>query len=68
MQCGLVEITDGELKKWWENSAPLHPRVFDTFDGAQAGRAFWNAAARSPDGRLWFANGTVLQMIDPAAP
>ncbi len=66
LQCGLVEITDGELKKWWENSAPLHPRVFDTFDGAQAGRAFWNAAARSPDGRLWFANGTVLQMIDPA--
>jgi signal transduction histidine kinase/streptogramin lyase len=66
LRCGLVKVTDVELKKWWENSDPLHPRVFDTFDGAQAGRAFWSSAARSTDGRLWFANGTVLQMIDPA--
>jgi signal transduction histidine kinase len=66
MQCGLVEVTNGDLKRWWEKSDPLHPRVFDSFDGAQPGRAFWSSAARSTDGRLWFANGTILQMIDPS--
>ena len=32
---------------------------------SQPGRAPFAGAARSPDGRLWFANGDVLQMIDP---
>jgi signal transduction histidine kinase len=31
----------------------------------QPGEAPFGAAARSPDGRLWFANGVALQMIDP---
>jgi len=40
-------------------------KVFDAFDGAQPGLAPFQAAAQSPDGRLWFVNGVVLQMIDP---
>jgi streptogramin lyase len=30
------------------------------------GIAPFQAAARTPDGRLWFANGTVVQMVDPS--
>jgi ligand-binding sensor domain-containing protein len=67
MQCGIVEVADAELQKWWEQSDNnVHPRVFDVYDGAQPGEAPWTPAARSTDGRLWFANGSVLQMIDPA--
>jgi signal transduction histidine kinase/streptogramin lyase len=67
LHCGLAEITDADLKKWWQNPDMIvHPRVFDVFDGARPGHAPWGAAARSADGRLWFANGSVLQMVDPA--
>jgi ligand-binding sensor domain-containing protein len=65
-QCGLVEITGTELQKWWEHpDIVLQVRVFDAFDGVQPDRAPFGAAAKSPDGRLWFANGHLLQMIDP---
>jgi signal transduction histidine kinase/ligand-binding sensor domain-containing protein len=67
MQCGLVELAAADLQKWWEKSnAVLHPRVFDVFDGARPGSAPWSSAARSTDGRLWFANGSILQMVDPS--
>ena len=65
-QCGMAEIPNAELRKWWENSdAMLQIRVFDVFDGAQPGRAPFVSAAKSSDGRLWFADGMVLQMVDP---
>jgi signal transduction histidine kinase/ligand-binding sensor domain-containing protein len=65
-QCGLVEIAGQEIRKWWRNdSATLRMRVFDTFDGAQAGLADFQGAARSNEGKLWFVNSSVLQMIDP---
>jgi signal transduction histidine kinase len=38
----------------------------DALDGAQTGYAPFNGAAKSLDGRLWFANGAVLQSVDPA--
>ena len=66
MQCGLVHIAGGEIQRWWgqpENTVEL--KTLDAFDGVQPGRAPFGGAARSPDGRLWFANGVVLQMIDP---
>jgi len=40
--------------------------VFDQFDGVQPGWAPFNGTTRTQDGRLWFANGHLLQMIDPA--
>src|SRR6267378_77479 len=65
-QCGLVEIAGTEMQRWWEQpDITLQLRSFDALDGVQPGRAPFGGAARSPDGRLWFANGVVLQMIDP---
>jgi ligand-binding sensor domain-containing protein len=65
-QCGFVEIAGTELQQWWEQpDSVLKLRVFDVFDGVQPGWAPFQTAARTPDGRLWFTNGAVLQMIDP---
>jgi signal transduction histidine kinase/ligand-binding sensor domain-containing protein len=66
MRCGLTAITKTELQKWWDQpEAILKLRVFDTLDGVQPGIAPFQGSARTADGRLWFANGSMLQMIDP---
>ena len=42
-------------------------RTFDVFDGARPGlTSLQQQASVSPDGRLWFANGVVLQTIEPS--
>jgi ligand-binding sensor domain-containing protein len=65
-QCGLVEIAGTEMQRWWgQPDITLQLKIFDAFDGVQPGRAPFGGAARTPDGRLWFANGVLLQMIDP---
>ena len=65
--CGIVDFADSELERWWANpEAVLHSRLSDTLDGARPGRPSFNAAALSPDGRVWFATGTVVQMVDPS--
>ncbi len=65
-QCGMVEIPASEVTKWWnDGEAALKTRVFDTFDGVEFGRAAFQGATRTPDGKLWFVNGVALQMIDP---
>ena len=66
-QCGLIQIAATALQGWWEHSDGKIPlRVFDSFDGVQAEGAPFRSAARSPNGRLWFVNQTLLQVIDPA--
>jgi signal transduction histidine kinase/ligand-binding sensor domain-containing protein len=66
-ECGLIEIARDEVQRWWDHpDAVLQLKVLDVFDGAQGARASFNGAARSVDGKLWFVNGTVLQMVDPA--
>jgi signal transduction histidine kinase len=68
-QCGLVNIADAELRKWWErgDATIVEVNVFDALDGVRPGlSSFQPRATRSADGRLWFANETVVQMIDPA--
>src|SRR5215475_5585912 len=66
-ECGLIRIANTEIERWWEHpDGTLLFRLFDTADGAQPGLAHFNGAAMTPDGRLWFASGTLLQMIDPA--
>jgi signal transduction histidine kinase/ligand-binding sensor domain-containing protein len=66
-KCGLVRIEGEDVKKWWANpNGVLQPKVFDVFDGFQPGIPDFNPAAKSTDGKLWFANQHVLQMIDPA--
>jgi signal transduction histidine kinase/ligand-binding sensor domain-containing protein len=68
-KCGFVAVTDAELEQWWQQPDRIvNVRVLDVFDGAvlPAGpRRFQPAVSKSPDGRLWFVNGVVLQMIDP---
>ena len=65
--CGVVSIVDSELEKWWqEPDSRVKLRVFDAVDGAQPALSnFRPPAARSSDGRLWFVNGSIVQMVDP---
>jgi PAS domain S-box-containing protein len=65
--CGFIEIAASDVQRWWIHpDAIVQARVFGTLDGARPGRVSFNPAAKSPDGRLWFVNGVVLQMIDPS--
>jgi signal transduction histidine kinase/ligand-binding sensor domain-containing protein len=65
-QCGLIGIPDSELRQWWQQpNRRIKFQVLDVFDGAMPGiNTFQPAVSKSPDGRLWFANDTVLQMIN----
>jgi signal transduction histidine kinase/ligand-binding sensor domain-containing protein len=66
MQCGLVEIGDADIQRWRsDGAATVTCRVLDVLDGVQPGFAPLQSSARGADGRLWFANGLVLQMFDP---
>jgi len=67
-QCGFMVIPIAELERWWERpDARVSVRAFDVFDGAQPGLTnFRPEVSKSPDGKLWFANDSILQMIDPA--
>jgi signal transduction histidine kinase/ligand-binding sensor domain-containing protein len=66
-QCGLIKIKSDELQRWREHpELKVRFDLFDAFDGAQPYLPpFRPIATRSNDGRLWFANDTVAQMIDP---
>lgn len=66
-QCGLINIPRSELQRWWtQPDALLEFKLFTAADGVTPGLAPFDAGAtRAPDGRLWFANGVGLQMIDP---
>jgi signal transduction histidine kinase/ligand-binding sensor domain-containing protein len=67
-QCGVVEFADSELQQWRANSdAVIQPRLYDVLDGARpSARPPFNSATSSPDGRVWFANSGVVQMLDPS--
>ena len=66
-ECSLIEIARDQLQKWREQpDAKINFKNFDVFDGAQPTLPpFRPAATRSIDGRLWFANEMVVQVIDP---
>jgi signal transduction histidine kinase/ligand-binding sensor domain-containing protein len=66
-RCGIVEISDAELQRWWANpNTNVQNHMYDVFDGAQPNIGSFNAAANTPDGRVWFSSGVVVQMVDPA--
>ncbi|MET0659398.1 MAG: two-component regulator propeller domain-containing protein [Steroidobacteraceae bacterium] len=67
MQCGIAGITKDQLAAWWQTSNfTVQPRLLDSLDGAKPGRMPpFVSAAKTTDGRLWFTNGSALQMIDP---
>jgi PAS domain S-box-containing protein len=65
--CGIIELPDSELQRWWANpEAVVRTRVYDALDGVRPGRVVINPAALSPDGRVWFATGFFVQMVDPS--
>lgn len=65
--CGVLSIDYAELERWWANSeVTIKVGQIGPLDGAQAAAAGWSPrASQSPDGRLWFANGSVAQVFDP---
>lgn len=65
--CGLIAVPNAELQRWWRSpDVTVRSSLLDVFDGAQPmSTPFRPNASRSPNGRLWFANETVLQMVDP---
>lgn len=66
-KCGLIAIPDLELARWLRQPDSLvRVRLLDVLDGAQPGlTTFQPSVSKSSDGRLWFANDTLLQVIDP---
>ncbi len=67
LACGIVNVTRGDVDAWARDPAiRLDLKLYDAFDGARPGLAnFEPRHATDANGRLWFANGSVLQMIDP---
>ncbi len=67
-ECGLTSVAMSDLEKWWtQPDLVINARTLDALDGVRPGRAPFQIAARSTDGKLWFANGLNLQMLDPAS-
>jgi signal transduction histidine kinase/ligand-binding sensor domain-containing protein len=66
-ECGIIGVTAVELRRWHEApSSRITVTTLDVFDGARpSDTPFRPIAARATDGRLWFANDTTVQMIDP---
>ncbi len=66
--CGVVQVPDSELERWRAKpESVVQTRVYDVLDGARpAGGPSFNAAAYSSDGRVWFATGFVVEMVDPS--
>jgi len=65
-KCGIVEFPDSELQRWWANpEAVIQIRLYDVLDGARpSARPPFKSAANSSDGRVWFVNSGVVQMLD----
>jgi len=66
MNCALGVLASADLRDWKENpDIAVTIRTFDALDGVRPNAALFVAGAQSPDGRLWFANSSSLQVIDP---
>lgn len=66
MGCGLVRIDRSEIDHWLlDDTYRVKTALFDALDGAEPYMAN-TSPSWSPDGRLWFANGHKIQMIDSA--
>jgi signal transduction histidine kinase/ligand-binding sensor domain-containing protein len=67
--CGLVRIEHSELEAWASNSKrTLETTVFDSSDGVRSSAVvgkYGPRAAKSLDGKLWFAHGDGVSVVDP---
>ena len=66
-ECGLISVKSDDFQQWREHpDARIAVDLLDAYDGVQPYLpVFRPSATRSNDGRLWFANESVAQMIDP---
>ena len=65
-ECGIVGLPDSGLERWWATpEAVVQTRLYDALDGTRPGRYGIKSADVSPDGRVWFATGFVVQMVGP---
>ena len=68
-RCGVIELSDAEMQRWWADpEAIVQTHLYDLSDGAQPNIGSFNQAACTPDGRVWFASGVAVQMLDPSQP
>jgi signal transduction histidine kinase len=67
MSCGIVSIARDQIERWWRDPAsPIESRLFDPSDGASNDSPNGNPrVAKTADGKLWFATGGLLSMVDP---
>ena len=66
---GVVEFADSELQRWWANpDAIIRTKLYDALDGARPGRRSLNPVALSSDGRIWFVNAGIVEMLDTSKP
>jgi signal transduction histidine kinase/ligand-binding sensor domain-containing protein len=67
-RCGLLRISASDYETWLKfPEAALSVKTFDALDGYQSGYELGQPeVSKSADGRLWFANGNKVQMIDPS--
>ncbi|HVP00280.1 MAG TPA: two-component regulator propeller domain-containing protein [Bryobacteraceae bacterium] len=67
--CGLVRIAPFELDAWWSDSKrTVQTTVFDSADGVRSSAVvgrYGPRATKSPDGKLWFAHGDGVSVVDP---
>jgi signal transduction histidine kinase len=65
--CGIIRLPSEEVTAWRQDpKRKVGYELFDATDGAQTSpRIFAPAFAKTPDGRLWFVESDVLQMLDP---
>jgi signal transduction histidine kinase/ligand-binding sensor domain-containing protein len=66
-RCGLVRVSASDYETWLKfPEAALSVKTFDALDGIQPGyEPAQPEVSKSADGRLWFASGAKVQMIDP---
>jgi signal transduction histidine kinase len=69
MACGLVRIARPDLDAWTADpSHTIKTTVFDSSDGVRSSTmagGYTPHAAKSPDGRLWFATLDGVSVVDP---
>ena len=67
-KCGIVRIDRNSLQNWIDHpDAKVSSLVLNGFDGVQVGYSdFRPSASLDRNGRLWFVNGSIVQMLDPA--
>ena len=67
--CGLVRIAHSELDAWASNPKRIvQTTVFDSSDGVRSSAVvgrYGPRATKSLDGKLWFAHGDGVSVVDP---